>query len=335
MARTPLSFIKTLATGICAIALASNAMAASLRFALFGDVYMTAEHQGYLKGMLDDMADKSESLAIFTGGIKPADQNCQDKNLLAAYPLFAQAPLPVFYVPGDAEWALCAKFTPADRLALLRKTFYQRDSSLGSPNLPLTRREDYPELMRWQEGPALFVTLNVTGNNNNWGSKESASTEYLDRSAISLNWLQEAFNAADTNGISMLVIVMHGDPEFDSPGVSESPKGYQPLIEQFKTLTENFKGQVLLVHGGSGVHRIDHPLINERNDLPYQNFTRVETYGALQQGWVEVSIARNKLAGDDPVTRTEFRFESFPWPPLSDDSIPETETGKTEPARPE
>ncbi len=322
------SFMKCMVTLASALLLAAPAFGASLRFGLFGDVYMTPEHQGYLKGMLADMAQKDESLAIFTGGLKPSDQSCQDTNLLAAFPIFAKAPLPTFYVPGDAEWAQCTKFTPADRLALLRKTFYEHDTSLGNPGLPLTRQVDYPELMRWQNGPALFVTLNVTGNNNSWGNKNDASSEYLDRNATSINWLQDGFRFANENGISMLVVVMHGDPEFDNPGVSESPKGYRPLIEQLKTNTESFKGQVLLVHGGSGVHRIDHPLINERNDLPYQNFTRVETYGALQQGWVEVSIARNKQAGDDPVTRTEFRFESFPWPPLSDDN--DGESGNTE-----
>jgi len=308
------------------------AMAANLRFALFGDVYMTPEHQGYLKGMLADMADKNAALAIFTGGLKPADQGCQDAHLIAAYPIFAQAPLPTFYVPGDAEWALCSKFAPTDRLALLRKTYYQRSTSLGDPSLPLSRQPDYPELMRWEfesgmaDQPAIFVTLNVTGNNNLWGDNTEASSEFRHRNAASLAWLEDAFRIAAEKSISMLVIVMHGDPEFDNTGDAEASKGYQPLIEQLRRATAQFKGQVLLVHGGSGIHRIDHPLINPQNDLPYQNFTRVETYGALQQGWVEVSIAKNKLGGDDPVTRTEFRFESFPWPPLSDDIDPETTT---------
>ena len=304
--------------------MAAPAYSANLSFALFGDVYMTPEHQGYLKGMLADMADKNEALAIFTGGLKPTDQGCQDKHLLAAFPIFAQAPLPTFYVPGDAEWALCTKFTPEDRLALLRKTYYQSNTSLGEPSLPLSRQPDYPELMRWEldSGKAIFATLNVTGNNNRWGNKTYASSEYLDRNATSLTWLQDTFRIAADKAISMLVIVMHGDPEFNTPGETEAPKGYRPLIDQLRIATEQFKGQVLLVHGGSGIHRIDHPLINPANDLPYQNFTRVETYGALQQGWVEVSIAKNKLGGDDPITRTEFRFESFPWPPLSDDIDP-------------
>lgn len=306
------------------ISLSIGAQAASLSFALFGDVYMTPEHQGYLKGMLDDMAKHNEALAIFTGGIKPADQGCQDNQLLAAYPIFAKAPLPTVYVPGDADWVLCAKFSPEERLNLLRKTFYQSDRSLGEPSLALTRQADYPELMRWQTGPALFVTLNVTGDNNRWGTKTNAATEYLDRNAVGLGWLQEGFRNARENQIRMLVIVMHGDPEFDNPGVTESSKGYKPLLDLLKAETENFPGQVLLVHGGSGVHRIDHPLLNASN-LPYQNFTRVGTYGALQQGWVEVRVEKNDKAGDDPVTRTEFRFESFPWPPLTHEAAQDEE----------
>lgn len=319
--------LTVLLTGLCI----ANAQAASLSFALFGDVYMTPEHQGYLKGMLGDMAKKNEALAIFTGGIKPAEQGCQDSYLLAAYPVFAKAPLPTIYVPGDAEWALCTKFAPEERLDLLRKTYYQSDRSLGEPSLSLVRQPQYPELMRWQTGPALFVTLNITGDNNLQDNKAETGAAYNERSSADLAWLSEAFAKAKEAGLTMLVIVMHGDPEFDQPGVSEPSKGYVPLLDLLKSETEAFAGQVLLVHGGGGVHRIDHPLINPTSNLPYQNFTRVGTYGALQQGWVQVQIERNDKAGDDPVRRTEFKFESFPWPPLSLENLDNEPSETTSP----
>lgn len=292
------------------------AQAASLSFALFGDVYMTGDQEGYLKGMLEDMAKKREELAIFTGGLKPVDQGCQDQHLIAAYPVFARSPLPTFYVPGDAEWTLCTRFAPEERLQLLRKTYYQSNRSLGDPSLPLSREPEHPELMRWQVGDTIFVTLNITGNNNRWGNQTEASREFQERSLVGLNWLKEAFNTARSTDRPMLVIVMHGDPGFEPVDGNQSTQGYQPLIDLLKQETEQFPGQILVVHGGSGVHRIDHPLLNA-NNLPYQNFTRVETYGAIQQGWVEVRVERNDKAGDDPIRRTEFKFESFPWPPLS------------------
>ena len=317
-----------LAAWLAAVCLAlpvAPAVAEIMSFGLLGDVYMTKEHEGYLKGMLDDMADKNESLAIFTGGIKSAEQGCQDSALMAAYPIFAKAPLPTFYVPGDADWLLCAKFVPEERLNLLRKTYYQSDRSLGDPSLPLVRQATHPELMRWESSPALFVTLNVTGENNHWGTKDEASIEYTERNDAGIAWLKDAFARAREAKLNMLVIVMYGDPQFSQPGLSEPSPGYLPLLQTLQTETGSFAGQVLLVHGGSGVHRIDHPLNNPENNLPYQNFTRVETYGALQQGWVQVRIERNDKAGDDPVRRTEFKFESFPWPPLSLDNMPPAE----------
>lgn len=314
-------FLQT-AFAVMAVALAlittPHATAASLKFGLFGDVYMSGEHEGYLKGMLDDMARKNNALAIFTGGLKPTDQSCQDNHLLAAFPVLANAPLPTIYIPGDAEWVLCAKFLPEDRLNLLRKNYYANDLSLGMPGLVLIRQPAYPELMRWQHDSALFVSLNVTGDNNHWGNKAESSLEFQQRNRANLDWLREAFEAARTSSNHVLVIIMHGDPEFDNPGISESPKGYRPLLDLLKSETEAFPGQVLLVHGGNGVHRIDHPLLDD-NGLPLQNFTRVGTYGALQQGWVEVRVEKNSKADNDPVNRTEFRFESFPWPPLSHD----------------
>lgn len=293
-----------------------QARSATLSFGLFGDVYMTTAHQGYLKGMLDDMADKNEALAIFTGGIKPAEQGCQDNHLLVAYPVFAQAKLPTFYIPGDADWALCAKYAPEDRLNLLRKTYYQSDRSLGDPSLPLSRETNYPELMRWQTGPAVFVTLNVTGNNNRWGNKAESTDEFQARNSAGMAWLQDAFTRTRQEELDILVIVMYADPVFEQSSGKDVLKGYQPLLDLLKTEVSSFKGQVLLVHGGSGVHRIDNPLLNDSN-LPYQNFTRVETYGAMQQGWVQVEVVNHKKTGNDGVSRTEFRFESFPWPPLT------------------
>jgi hypothetical protein len=311
---------------LASVLISAPALGASLRFAVFGDVYMTPEHQGYLKGMLDDMAAKKEALAIFTGGIKPVGQSCQDNNLVAAYPLFAKAPLPTFYVPGDAEWILCAKYAPEDRLQLLRKTYYQNNMSLGEPALPLTRQAEYPEMMRWQEGPALFVSLNINDKEIPANTKDGSAEVNQTRNAATVAWLNDAFETASSQQLSMLVIVMHGDPGFDDNGMAETSPMYRPLITLLKSKTEAFKGQVLLVHGGSGSHRIDHPLIDDKTQLPIQNFTRLETYGALQQGWVEVSVSRNKAAGDDPVTRTEFRFESFPWPPLSNEPEGTAET---------
>jgi len=311
---------------LASVLISAPALAASLRFAVFGDVYMTPEHQGYLKGMLDDMAAKKAELAIFTGGLKPANQACQDNNLLAAYPLFAKAPLPTIYVPGDAEWVLCAKYAPEDRLQLLRKTYYQNNMSLGEPALALTRQTDYPELMRWQDGPALFVTLNINAGMMPSSTTAEGTELNQNRNAAALSWLNEGFETAVSQQLSMLVIVMHGDPGFDDHDATDNRKMYQPLLALLASKTPAFIGQVLLVHGGSGSHRIDHPLIDARTQLPIQNFTRVETYGALQQGWVQVSVSRNRAAGDDPVTRTEFRFESFPWPPLSNEPEGATES---------
>ncbi len=318
MSRPSCSYGRSVALLCACLLLSAPAFSAPLKFALFGDVYMTGEHQGYLKGMLDDMARKNDALAIFTGGLKPIEQECQDNVLLAAYPVLASAPLPTIYVPGDAEWTRCTKLAPEDRLNLLRKTYYQNERSLGETSIVLTRQAQYPELMRWQRDAALFVSLNVTGDNNHWGNKAEGSSEYQSRNSANLDWLREAFQTAREGGIGMLVIVMHGDPEFDNPGISEAAKGYRALLDLLQSETASFPGQVLLVHGGNGVHRIDHPLL-DANGLPLQNFTRVGTYGALQQGWVEVRVEKNTQA-DNPVNQTELRFESFPWPPLSHDS---------------
>lgn len=112
-------------------------------FALFGDVYMTPQHQDCLKGMLDDMARKGSELAISTGSIKPADQGCQDKNLLATYPVFAAAPLPALFtclampIGRYAVRPQVATLCPKSDSTSYAKPFTSLISKAIEPQLPL------------------------------------------------------------------------------------------------------------------------------------------------------------------------------------------------------
>jgi hypothetical protein len=63
--------------------------------------------------------------------------------------------------------------------------------------------------------------------------------------------------------------------------------------------TEQFSGQVALVHGDSHYFRVDMPLYSPNRLLP--NFTRVETFGSSNAHWVKVKV--------NPASRQVFTYE--------------------------
>ena len=51
-----------------------------------------------------------------------------------------------------------------------------------------------------------------------------------------------------------------------------------------------FDGQVLVVHGDSHEFLFDHPLLDSETQDTLENFTRLETFGSPDVGWVHVIV---------------------------------------------
>ena len=64
--------------------------------------------------------------------------------------------------------------------------------------------------------------------------------------------------------------------------------------------TQNFAGQVLLVHGDSHYFKIDKAMFNADGRLT-PNFTRVEVFGSADNSWIEMTV--------DPSSENVFSFE--------------------------
>ena len=61
-------------------------------------------------------------------------------------------------------------------------------------------------------------------------------------------------------------------------------------MDRLEDLVKGFAGPVLLIHGDSHTQRVDHPLRDRGTGEPLANFTRLETYGAPDIGWVRVVV---------------------------------------------
>lgn len=63
--------------------------------------------------------------------------------------------------------------------------------------------------------------------------------------------------------------------------------------------TEQFKGQVLMVHGDTHFFKLDKPLYSPVKLLP--NFTRLQTFGSPSLHWVRVTV--------DPASSNVFQVQ--------------------------
>ena len=293
--------------------LAATAQADSWRFALIGDTPYSAYERRELPRLLDTIAAEHPAFIVHAGDFKSGNTRCSDALFRDRHALFDAAAVPFIYVPGDNEWTDCSRvlaggFDPLERLAKLRTIFFADRLSLGQAPLQIERQSAaYPEHQRWRLGPVLFVTLNVPGGNNNYGSGPAPGTEFLARNPQVIDWLRQGFATARREKSAGIVIVMQANPGLRHFAAGLAHSGFRELLETLRRETLAFPGQVLLVHGDTHTQRIDHPLRHPQTKQPLANFTRVETFGYPFMGWVEVVI--------DSEAPPLFRFDAHPDSP--------------------
>lgn len=279
------------------------------RFAVVGDTpYSDYERQEF-PNMLEAIADAQVDLTAHIGDIKSGRDRCDDRLFEDRKALFNASRVPFIYVPGDNEWTDCERlsngsYDPLERLSKLRSLFWSDKHSLGQRRIALEQQPGYPEHVRFRLGPVLFVTLNVPGSDNNWGMAATPRREFLARNPAVLAWMKEGFALARKEKSAGIVFLMQANPDFKHFAEGLPHRGFRELLETLRSETLDFPGQVLLVHGDSHHHQINHPLRDGRGET-IESFTRLETYGYPFMGWAKVYI--------DTDSPTLFRFESHPW----------------------
>ena len=297
-----------------------SAQAQSFSFGLWGDMpYQKAGDDPKIPALLKSINKSDIAFSIYDGDIKDGSSKCTDDIYAAALTMFGELNKPVIYVPGDNEWTDCHRlnnggYDGLERLAYLRKTMFPGTRSLGKRTLPLNHQaplgEKFVEHTRFAHKGIVFATLNVPGSNNNniLDEKEctqksartaaqcdASNAEYLERDAANVRWMQEAFADAKARKARGLVLVIQADPGFDLPETEDKDEsqasgvsGYRNFISNVITETEQFAGQVLLVHGDTHFFKVDKPLYSPSKLLA--NLTRLQTFGSPLIHWVRVTV---------------------------------------------
>jgi hypothetical protein len=292
----------------------------SYTIALFGDMPYNALGRSQYPNLLADINANHVAFSVFDGDLKAGgDGPCSDDLYFTAKANFNTLKRPLIFLPGDNDWTDCwgryglsqaPFFDPEDRLNLERVLFASTDQSLGQKTLTLTRQsaDGYPENVRWEHGPVVYIGLNVQGSNDNYSYHDTEvgtgvpvrsdaeitrqRNEEIARKAANLRWLHEGFAYAKWVRAKGVLIDWQADPNFNNEQHLSNPHDYDAFADYIKVLTNEtmaFPGQVALVHGDSHYFKMDKPL-NGPSGGVLANFTRVETFGARNTHWVSATI---------------------------------------------
>jgi hypothetical protein len=243
---------------------------------LIGDTGYDADQERQLLAVRAHMASFPLAFVAHDGDLGPTG-TCSDSELQSARGVFDGFAAPFIYTPGDNEWADCSQ--PHERLEALRRTFFSTTQSLGRSRLTVERQPGHGENARWSVGGVYFATINMPG-------PDGGGVDTGPRS----DWLNGTFDAAEAAGSPGVMIIWQDNP-FDG-------SNSQTLASELKRRAGTFGRPVVLVHGDTHSHRLDHPW----GDVP--NFTRLETFADSQSDhWVRVTV--------DPADPGVFSFASM------------------------
>jgi len=267
-----------------------------IAFGVFGDGPYNQGEEGRFERVLTEVASSDLEWLFHVGDISMPP--CGGEELLERrYEEFQAVPLPIVYTPGDNEWADCHAEGPLDRLAAVRRTFFAEPGrTLGGRTMSVeTQASDssfaeFVENVRWVYGGFVFSTIHLVGSNNGTvpfeGRTAADDEEVVRRTAAAREWLDETFAHAQEVSAKGVVVTIHANPW---TGQGAPRPGYGDFLDRLGEHVGGFDGPVQLIHGDTHAQRVDHPL-TDVGGRPYANFTRVETFGSPDIGWIRVVL---------------------------------------------
>ncbi len=272
----------------------------SFAFGVFGDGPYRGWEEGRFKRLIEDVNRADLQWLLHVGDILwfPCSDEAFEERLVS----LNSVGHPVIYTPGDNEWTDCheqiaGRYDPLERLAAIRRIFFSDPStSLGSRSMELrSQAEDstyaeFVENARWTFGGFVFATIHLVGADNGLkafaGRTAANDREVERRTQAAIAWLDEVFRVAEEASAKGVVLTLHGNPGLDR---LEPRRGYERFVSRLEAHVTAVPIQVLLIHGDTHEQRVDQPLKDEAGRV-YQNFTRLETFGSPDIGWVRVVV---------------------------------------------
>lgn len=309
---------------LCCILTARAEPDRSFTFIALGDTaYSQASYEKY-RQLIDSINAANPAFSIHVGDTQ-GHQPCDSESIERVTGFFSRYNHPVFYTPGDNEWADCTPkrrtaplFTQPpeldsvklDALAALRKTFFAKPKSLGRNPLPLTRQSDVadqppiPENAYWLHNNVLFATVHVIGSKDGRESELPALiSESQSRGKANLEWLKVIGKVAAKSQPDAMVIAIHAElfdggkaegqmRPFSNRAVRDGIDGpYFPIVKSIAQLAKNYGKPMLLVHGDYHDYTVDKPFDTGKHG---NNITRLQVFGEPHLKAVKVTVTPDK-----------------------------------------
>jgi hypothetical protein len=250
-----------------------------VRFAVVGDVPAGTAGESATRTLLLALGAAQPAFVLDTGNLKLAGEQCSDALLQSRVDLLNTSPLPLILIPGADDWVNCqlpaaGGYDPLERLDFLREHFLDSAESLGQKTLPLTRESDvtrfrqFHENIEWQDGPVLFIGLNVSSSANHFVRGGGRNGEFEDRAVANRYWLEHAYRVSQRRRTEAVVIAIEGDPGWEEPrrrgafdwfnfGEAQPRDPYLEFKRDLLKFAQQFGGPVLLVHQADFKVRIE------------------------------------------------------------------------------
>ena len=248
------------ATAVHAAPSATGAGTASFTVGLIGDTGYSAPDDGNLLKVRASANASGLAFVVHDGDIQKGTTPCSDRRLRYVKGVFDGFSTLV-YTPGDNEWQDCPN--GSGWLADIRRTFFSTGNSLGTHPIQQFRQNGVPENARWERGGVVFATVDVPGPDG--GGPVGPD----------LAWIDSTFDRAVAAKAAAVMVIWQDDPTDGSSG---------SLMAVLKRRAADFGRPVVLVHGDTHQHKLDHPW----KDVP--NLTRLETFPGFTPTWVKATV---------------------------------------------
>ena len=285
-----------------AVALPSTALGERFSFMAIGDMpYNLPGDYAAFDRVIARINATRPAFTIHVGDIISGQTRCDDALFARVRDMFATFEGALVYTPGDNEWTDCHRpnsgsFNPLERLARVREMFFPDPTrSLGKAPLRVTPQSinagyaKFVENARWERAGIVFATVHIPGSNNLQRDQPPVS-EYGERNAANLAWIDAAFLRARDSGAKGVVLAFQAHLGFDNePTETDLRSGFNDTLKALKRHAIAFGKPVLLVHGDQHHLVIDQPLLGPGRKR-IMNVTRLMVHGDSEVHATLVSI---------------------------------------------
>ena len=216
--------------------------------ALIGDMPYGTAAEPRFERVIADINRQNVDFTIHIGDTKSGSTRCDNSHYTKVLGWFNSFDSALIYAPGDNEWTDCMRanngaYDPLDRLALIRKTYFTTNQSLGRRPVTLIKQSDDPQFATYVEntmyirGPVVFAAIHLPGSNNNLEYKLTQGApnpfydndkEYTARNAANIAWLKKIFQTAKDKKLLGVMIGVQANffEKYLDPSTGSSRSGW-------------------------------------------------------------------------------------------------------------